>query len=419
MAAIMMSASCISPQVTRRYAAADFSQGEIASDEVALSLFSMDIPTATAQTTVLSLSESAQASLIEQLSAKVKDAPSLLKVLASPITTPKSPQRLVDRTVVERRVVLSIDNRSLQPASRLHKAVIILSLDPNAAFKSWSQFATKYQTVNLGSVKFAQENAFALGFKVAPPQTSASAEVTGSATATRSLEENLNIQQRFVEATGVLTANEARLIQEGAFGLDLTGNVVIDMTISVGSTADHQSTDLFTFAGLFDAAGKPNPVDAIALERQTVSFVHPRTCQPIKSTAMLQTILRLVQEGDQTLIEGDDQALYQPVKTTTQDFELVPAEALRFSVWFLVDPSNHSLHLAKATGNPRSEVIRFGSLDEANDFLLYLRELPGDSPLSIKGRALLLDDKPVLKKELGRLQAEIQKLNWEKSRCSP
>ena len=107
-AAGLMSTSCTSPQITRRYASAEFSPVPTVSDVVALSLFSMDVPVASARTTVLSLGERAQAALIKELSAKVNDAPSLWNALASPIVKPASQQRIIDRTVVERRVVMSI-----------------------------------------------------------------------------------------------------------------------------------------------------------------------------------------------------------------------------------------------------------------------------------------------------------------------
>ena len=419
--AVMMSTSCTSPQITRRYASAILPEELTGSDVVDLSLFSMNVPVASTQTTLISLGERAQAALIKELSAKVKDAPSLLHALASPIAKPVSQQAILDRTVVERRVVISIENRAFSPATRIQKASTILSLPKETAadFTSWSQFATKYQTVNLGSVKFTQGSEFSLGVKAALPQIPASPEVTGSAKATRSLEESLNFNQRFVEATGVLTPKEARLVQEGAFGIDLTGNIIVDLTVSIGS-ADNKSEDIFTFTKLFDGSGKPNSPGAIEMDRQKVIFVSPRACRPVKATAVLEATVREARKGHKTLIEGDDKALYEQVTTTSQEFELVPAQALRFSVWYLVDSRNWAIHIQKDTPNLKSEVLQFGSWAEANDFLLYVHALPGDSPLSVKSRALLLRDKPLRKSDLQGLQAEIQRLNWgENSDCSP
>ena len=308
---------------------------------------------------------------------------------------------------------MSIDNRSLEPSTRMHKAAVVLSLDEAVDFKSWSRFATKYETVNLGSVRFTQGSEFGIGVKAAPPQLP-TVGVDGSATATRRLEESLRIEQRFVGTTGVLTAKTARLIQEGAFGRDLTGNMIVDLTVSVKNPQPHPSRDIFTFARLFDAAGNPNPAGTIAIDKQTVIFVS-RACQPVQATAQLQATLRWVQAGGQTLIEGDDKAIYQPVTTKDVAFDLVPAEALRFSVWALADSRDTQLHIETGTGKhnvPAQEVLYFGSFDEANDLLLYLRAQPGDSPLSVGGLALWRGGHRLLKRDLGGLQAAVQRLNW-------
>ena len=103
-------------------------------------------------------------------------------------------------------------------------------------------------------------------------------------------------------------------------------------------------------------------------------------------------------------MEGDNKAFYQLVTTIPQPFELLPAEVLRFSVWYLVDSSNNPLHIKKVTRNLEAEVLEFGSGDEANEFLLYLRDLPGDRPLAVKNRTLLLREQPLRKSDLQGLQ---------------
>src|SRR5262245_43456518 len=103
-AAIMLTTGCISPKVTRRYKEAIFPPvATTPTTEVSLSLFALDVPTASVQTTILNLGERAQASLIKEISSKSKDTPSLVAALASPISKPKPEQRVIDRTVVDRR----------------------------------------------------------------------------------------------------------------------------------------------------------------------------------------------------------------------------------------------------------------------------------------------------------------------------
>src|SRR5205823_397595 len=170
---------------------------------------------------------------------------------------------------------------------------------------------------------------------------------------------------------GSLQPDMARLIQEGAFGMDLTGNVAIDFTISVGDVFQHTPMDVFLFSGLFNDAGGPNSEDLVTVDRQTVVFVSPRFCKPVQANAELDVTIRSVTKGGETLIEGDDEVSFQHVIQNSK-LELVPAEALRFSTWLLVDARNQPVHVRKPSGNPDSEPIQFASFDEANEFLLYL-----------------------------------------------
>jgi hypothetical protein len=411
-AALIVGSACATPKITKRYDSRTFT-GSASDSDVALSVFATDVPSTSAQTTLTSLPERAQMALIQALNAKSSDTAALLKALGSPIPKPPPPNRIVDRTRVERRVVFSIENRSKEPADRIHRATVKLSL-PEAAkvaqFRSWNQFATKYGTVNLGSVKFTQTREAGLEVKAEPPQVKELTEVKGSAKAVQNLEETLNIQQRFVELTGALTPQEARLVQEGAFGIDLTGNLLVDVTLAVGGSA--REMDVFAFRNLsIDAKPENKPV----IERQTIRYVAPDVCTPVNAAATLESVLRLARRGDSTLMEGDDEAEYRTGTSEPVTVELVPREALQVSVWFLVDKANRPLHIAmREEGRP--EVLALGSADDAVALLDYLNATT--APAAVGGRSLSIGGQP-LTRELARgLQFEIQKLNWTTGGCA-
>src|SRR5215470_7510804 len=108
--------SCVKvrPQVTRRYN----SQTSVivpSGIEARLEVFAMDVPQESARATLLNLSDRGQASLINELGAKTKDSSELLAALGKPIKAPHNPEREVDRTLVQRRVILSIENTSPGP----------------------------------------------------------------------------------------------------------------------------------------------------------------------------------------------------------------------------------------------------------------------------------------------------------------
>ena len=406
--AVCAASACATPKITKRYASKTFSVAPPGDPAIALSVFATDVPSASAQTTLTTLPERAQAALIRELSAKSGDAGALLKALGSTIPKPAPPNRIVDRTRVERRLVFSIENRSQDPSERVHRATIRMNLDGAAEFRSWNQFATKYGTVNLGSVKFTQTREAGLEIKADPPQMKELTEVKGSAKAVQNLEESLNIQQRFVELTGTLAPKEARLVQEGAFGIDLTGNVLVDITLTVG-TGRPIDTDTFVFRNL---TTDPKATTTPAIERQTIRYVAAGVCAPVKARVDLESIARIVRKGDATLMEGDDAAEFRKVTTEATSVELVPREALQVSVWWLVDRSNRALHIAMRQGGS-PEVVALASADDAAALLDYLTAAP--NPGTIGERALTIGGTggtPLTSALARGLQFEIQKLNW-------
>ena len=219
----------------------------------------------------------------------------------------------------------------------------------------------------------------------------------------------MNLQERFVELTGALTPSEARLIQEGAFGIDLTGNVVVDLSLTAGRGSDTTELDVFSFRKL-DAKTPPAEV---SIDRQTLRFIRLSACRPITAQATLTSVVRTTTKGDATLMEGDDHAEYRTIVSEAVRVELVSAEALQTSAWSLEDKMGTALHVALRASAP--ELVLLGSYDEAVVLLDYLirtnASALGGRDLSVGGKALTA--------ELARqLQVVIQKLNWSSGACA-
>jgi hypothetical protein len=394
--------SCASPRLTTRYASqvpVQLPAGEI---QARLAAFSLDVPGASAKTTLLSFSERGQASLIEQLGAKSKDAAELLAKLGAPIKESKEPDREADRTVFKRRVVFSIDNVSPGPADRISTARIRLELDPPAHFQDWTQFATKYETADLGSLKFTQNREVDLSATV-----TANSHATGGAQSKNSdqLEENLKLAQRYISVTGALSPAVAELIQQGAPGIDVAGNLAVDFTIEVDSK-EHRDT--FSFNPLFDDAGNPKPPGDVRLTRQTVKYAS-RPAADIMAKATLTATIRHVTAGDETFIEGDDEVEFRTGTTVPVGLKLVPKEAIESSVWTLRDARNQALQIDASGGTP--ENLQLGSFDDAVALRDYLTRVP--NPAAIAARPLSLPPFGLLDTAHAKtLQVEIVKLNW-------
>src|SRR5215475_5823508 len=275
---------CLTPKITRRYESRELTTATNPSYGPSLTAFATDVPVATPRTTLVSLSDGGQAALIRELSGKATDANDLIRLLGTPIPQqPKALQRTVDLTVFERRVVLSVENRSTKPGDRLERVAMILKPSGPGEFVSWNQFVTRYQTIDLGTIEFTQNREAGIGLSAGPP----TATVTGSAKEVQNLKETMNLSQRFVDVTGTLIPTEARVVQDGAFGIDLTGNTIVDFTIRVGKDSDHIEQDIFSFFKLFDDNGAPLNAGTIKFDRQTVKFVKPTSCQEITASTQL------------------------------------------------------------------------------------------------------------------------------------
>ena len=405
------------PVVTRRYRIQ--TQVPNASIAVRLTAFCLGVPVASAQTTLMNLADRGQASLIRELGAKSGDAGDLLANLGSPIVFSEDPGGIVDHTVFERRVVFSIDDQLPGPADRITQARIRLTImnpppaqpvpaqpteaqPAKAEFKNWTQFATKYEKADLGSLKFTQTRE--IGVNVSGGTI---VQAGSQATASNALEENLQLMQRYISVTGTLTPDAAELIQEGSPGTDVTGNIVVDLTIQIDASFH---TDTFNFKPLFDGTGKPKPPDEIVFTRHTVTYVPRDAFRDVKAQGTLTATVRHVIRGDDTIMEGDDIVQFRRGSAQPIVITLIPKELLRFNVWMLVDAQNQPLHID--TGKDQPEAIYLASFDEA----LALREyLAQRQSITIAGRKLWLDplrgtalDKNTAKS----LQVWINPMNW-------
>jgi hypothetical protein len=315
----------------------------------------------------------------------------------------------MDLTVFERRLVFSVENRSPNPGDRLDRVAMILTPSSPGKFVSWNQFVTKYQTTNLGTIEFTQNRQAGIELNAG----ASTGGVKGSASAVENLKETLNLSRRFVDVTGTLTPTEARIVEDGAFGIDLTGNTIVDFTVRVVNRPglkELDTLDTFSFPKLFEDKEVPLSANTIKFERQTVKFVLPTSCQEITASSQLLSTLRRIDRNEATIMEGDDKARYESITSTPRTFTLVPKELLRASVWLLTNKEGWPVNLSGPVPQ-KNEVLLFGTYDEAVVFLRYLSKTK--TPNQVGDRMLLLNNQPLTGDLVDTLQVEIQKLNWD------
>lgn len=395
---------CAGPMLTKRYASMENVNLKPETIEAKLTAFSTGVPSISAKTTLLYLSGRGQASFIRVLGRKSGKTDEFLQSLGTPIRKQKTFQRILDHTTIKRRVVFSIDHWPItNPADRIRRAKIRLdNLTGRAEFRSWTRFATKYETVNLGNMTFTEQSGTSLGITGGP----LGGLVGAAANAQRSqaFREAIPLTRRFVSVTGTLLPERAELIQEGVPGIDLTGNLIVDLTLRIGEPSNHYDT--LSFHHLFDADGQPNKPDHITVSRQTHFFVVKPS--NVYADAILTATVRRVKKGGSTIFEGDDDVVFATGRSTVQHLLLVPMRMLRFSVWSLTDPKGTPLAISSGSSFP--ETIFFSTYDDAVTFRNYLVQTK--KPSFVRNRHLWLNDKPLHSSVAKQLQVEIEKLNW-------
>jgi hypothetical protein len=348
---------------------------------VRLTAFCLDVPVVSTRTTLLNLADRGQASLIEEYGKKSTNARELLGNLEAPIIFARDSGHIVDHTVFARRVVFSIDHQSSGPADRITEARIALTLPTaSAKFENWTQFATKYETADLGSLKFTQNREIDVNASGGPTVANVGAQAKSSNT----LEENLKLTQRYVFVTGGLAPKSAEIVQQGSPGIDVTGNIAVDFTIQIESTNQLYT---FEFEPLFDRAGQPTPPDAIVLTRQTEKFASDASSDIVAKGTLTATIRHVIR-GDDTVMEGDDVVEFRTGAAKSIDVTLIPKELMRFSIWELRDAQNHLLKIE--TSPDMHEDLELTNFYEALALRDYLTH--SSNPGSIAGRKLWLEN---------------------------
>jgi hypothetical protein len=146
-----------------------------------------------------------------------------------------------------------------------------------------------------------------------------------------------------------------------------------DFTIEMGPGTDKdpavKTEWLYSATGLV-ADGKAQPkVADTTVARCARDYAW--SIEPIKATLDAAGMLRRVSEGEETVIEGDDTAVYTTlVAPSKATIELVDTASLRVAS-FTIQRAKKNYNLRNHT---ESEDIRFATLEEARTWVRWLRE---------------------------------------------
>lgn len=340
-------------------------------------------PTAASSPFISKLSDRGQAELIGRVGASAKNADELATTLQKLGEKPVKPCN--DGPLrLDRRLVLSLAGRHAAPSTRFDAMAYVLTLEDadRARFVTWNRFETLQETVALGSTRMKQSQAAGwtdfdsektnMAATAVAPAKELLSTLNLSATQSRELEESVVSARRFTPITGTLSEPGAALLQQGAVGMDLFGNLTADFTIELkeGAKGPHVKKEwVYTATGLFaDGKAQPN-VSGTAVSR--CGRVYATSVDPISAKLDANGILRQVGKGAETVIEGDDTATYVRLpEATFATIDLVDRESLS-RTYFTIRRSGSKYNLYNHTDGGD---ILFPTLDEARNWVRWFRE---------------------------------------------
>lgn len=375
---------------------------------VTITAFSLGVPNP-ARTTILSLSEKGQAEFIRAIMEYSKEnKKDFMETLGSVIKLdPQPPSIILDRTIFKRRIVFSIENTSPGPADRIERVKIQLTLNKNKnnpVLKDWDMFSSKYETIDLGTLQYKQSNVFGITASGSVPLSSP-VELSANAELSRDLQETILLKDRRIVSTGQLTPTQAIVIQEGSVGMDLTGNMTLDIEIDIPNVSI--PVPVTYMAKLFES-GQPIDGKKVKISRRYAKYPEFSNC-PITADVTIDYILRhvkrgideVIDTGEKSIAEGDDVVeLITGQASIAQPVEIIPSSILEFPAWRLAlvetsivngkeTPVRRYLHLDKTE-------LYFDSYENTVEFLNWLNKTNsievGDGKLNFVTRYLRKSD---------------------------
>ncbi len=339
--------------------------------------------------TIFDLSPKAQAALISELSKKDTATDKLISGLTNSLSSKSSNvAEIIDYSQFEKRIVVSIRNKSHMPADRIAKINITLDIGNEVKMLSCNRLITEYQTLDLGILNYSNsQNAEATGnATIAGDKTSEKATkkmgvgVAGKLSANRSFSEEILLKQRMVALNAAISQNKLSLYQEGISGIDLTGNILADVTLGI---EDVKVEKIYSFLELSKNNVMSNAVDIKVNEKR---FIYPNIKNNIKAKITFEADYREVLKKHETISESDDDVkLYYGTVTNANEEIIIPKSKFKPKLWKLSFKDNE-LKLPIQIKSPAavgSGDLLFNSYNEAKEFTLWLKSKFDDSQKSI------------------------------------
>ena len=285
----------------------------------------------------------------------------------------------VDATSFKRTIVINVLNGTdLPPGDRLQQFTVQVQPTPSSIrFTDYSIAQTQSANSKFGTV--TQTTQMNLSGKIDPTHSSA---VKGTGEASAGYSNQKVVTSDITEAIVPLNVdiqNGALFVQKrGSAVTDISGNTLIALTVIVPTNDSHSALTVRQQT-LFKNAAPLSP-DAAALAVDFTRFAQDDV--DVTATVSLDYLLRHVESGASTYIEGDDSVTFYRGKVEATKVTLIPKAEIVGDKWGVIvqyaTPDNPSCEELKATPfgfKPGTSVpIYFSDEVSARSFVTWLSD---------------------------------------------
>lgn len=344
------------------------------------------------------LSASAQTQLIQILNERYPDNSQFIHSLNNSYLSPGGISML-DFTRQKLRMVFTVSksrnyrainqaSSRFTPADRIEYLEFTLEIPEsyNLHFTSWDRYVTEYGELEIADVSFTRS--FDLDAESSPDQFS---DAGGRGLMSRSEEQE--VRTRYLKLNGSMSERKIRVEEEGTREIDLTGNIMADVSLEFEGFPERIAIPLFAGEGM---EGDRTPTVAAL---RFVDVVVPRIEEApdsIEAVLTFEYIYRHVQSGWKTFQEWDDQVEYYSGRISRSVTLFSRQEYVPLFYRIGTDTgSEESVKFRRQDG--KEYLLQFKDYSDASRFMEWLESMPsrGKDSIAIGNTQLLYQQEPL------------------------
>ena len=369
------------------------------------------------------LSASAQTQMIQILNARYPDNEQFISSLSNQYLS-KGDIASLDLTGKKLRMVFTISKKRdfsiindasgrFSPADRIEYLKFSLEIPEkyNLRFNEWNRYTTEYGEIEIADVSFSRSFDLDMDGSWSPKT-----DVGGKGSLSRSEEQE--VRSRYLKLNGSISDRRIEVEEEGTREIDLTGNVIADVSLAFTGFPERLTIPLFTGEGNDGTGG------ATVAALRFVDVLVPRmqdAPETINATLQLEYIYRHVQSGWKTYQEWDDQVEYYS-GTVRKEIILFTKEDYIPSLYGIGTELAGKTLMKVRTRTGVDYPLQFKDYPDANRFLEWLQSLPeeGDGsktgeergpdsglPVMIGKNTLLIHGEPITTDQLEKTDLKV------------